>query len=156
MPQLTLSNIIQSVKTDTFTSSANTFTAIPGLSVTITPSALTSEIWVTAVVAAGADGSGNPVYFQVQRNGTPICIGDAAGSRLQASGAVGHHFAGNPTNWAFSFLDSPNSMAPVTYQVLAVDPNPGGSFYINQTSADTNSGLFGRSSSTITVIDVPA
>lgn len=154
MGLLTLSQIVQTVKTDTFSSAADTFTDVTGLSVAITPSATTSKVLVRCSVAAGAPGSGTPIYFRVLRDATPIAVGDAAGSRLQASGGVGHHFAGNPTNWTFEFLDAPATTSATTYKVQIVDPTVGGLCYVNRTSTDTDSGLFGRSSSTITVIEV--
>ncbi len=153
---LTLSQIVQAVKTDVFSTNADSFTDVPGLSVTITPSANTSGVWVIGSVAAGASGSGNPIYFRLLRDGAPIFVGDAAGSRTQASGGVGHHFAGNPTNWTCNFLDSPATTLPVTYKVQVFDPAPGGPCFINQTSTDTNSTLFGRSSSSLTCVEVPA
>lgn len=152
---LTLSQIQQTVKTDVFSSNADTFTPVTGLAVTITPTLNTSGVWVLCSVAAGASGSGQPIYFRLTRNGTPIFVGDAAGVRLQCSGGVGHHFAGNPTNWTCNFLDMPASAAPVTYAVEVVDPAVGGPCFINQTSADSNSTLFGRSTSSITAIEVP-
>ena len=155
MALLTLAQIVQAVKTDTFSSAADVFTDVTGLSVTITPSAATSAVWVLCSVAAGAPGSGTPIYFRVTRNGTPIGIGDAAGSRTQASGGVGHHFPGNPTNWTFNFLDTPALAAPVEYKVQIIDPSPGNLAWVNRTSTDTDSPLFGRSSSSITVIEVP-
>jgi len=153
---LTLAQIEQSIKTDTFSSAADVFTDIPDLEVTITPSANTSKIWVLANVAAGASGSGNPIYFRVLRDGSPIFVGDAAGSRLQVSGAVGHHFDGNPTNWTFNYLDSPATTSPVVYKVQFVDPQAGGAAYVNRTSTDTDNSLFGRSTSSITAVEVPA
>ena len=154
MPLLTLTQIVQTVKTDTFTTNADVFTDVTGLSVVITPTANTSSVWVLGNVAAGASGSGNPIYFRVTRDGTPIFVGDAAGARLQCSGAVGHHFPGNPTNWTFNFLDAPATILPVTYQIQVVDPAIGGPCYINRTSTDTDNTLFGRSTSSITVIEV--
>lgn len=152
---LTLSQIVQTVKTDVFSSNADVFTDVTGLSAVITPSANTSSIWVLCSVAAGASGSGNPLYFRLMRNGVPIDVGDAAGSRLQCSGGVGHHFAGNPTNWTCNFVDAPASIVPVTYQVQVVDPAVGGPCYINRTSTDSDSTLYGRSSSSITLVEIP-
>ncbi len=120
---------------------------------TITPSTIAKRVWVLADVAAGAAGSGNPVYFRITRNGSPIYVGDAAGSRLQASGAVGHHFAGNPTNWWGNYIDSPASIEPVIYCVQMISPS-GSISYVNRTTTDSNSTLFGRSSSSITLVEV--
>lgn len=152
---LTLSQIVQSVKTDIFQTAADVFTDVPDLVAVMTPSAVTSKIWVMCSVAAGASGSGNPIYFRLTRNGTPIFVGDPAGVRLQASGGVGHHFPGNNTNWTLNYLDMPASVAPVTYRVQVVDPNPGGLCYINRNSQDFDTTLYGRCSSSITLIEVP-
>lgn len=122
---------------------------------TITPTDVAHRVWIVADFAAGAAGSGQPVYFRITRDGTPIFVGDAAGLRLQASGGVGHHFAGNPTNWFANFIDSPGSVSAVIYCVQIRSPGGAGA-YVNRTSTDSNSTLFGRETSSLTLIEVQA
>lgn len=121
----------------------------------ITPTSATNRVWIVADVAAGASGSGLPLYFRITRNGLPIFVGDADGARLQASGAVMHHFAGNPTNWFANYIDSPATKDTVTYCVEIRSPGGPGA-YVNRTSTDSDSALFGRSSSTLTLIEIDA
>ena len=119
----------------------------------ITPTSATHRIWILCDMAAGASGSGSPVYFRMIRNGIPVGVGDAAGNRLQCSGGVGHHFSGNPTNCFINYIDSPASILPVTYCIQIRSPS-GAPGYVNRTNVDSNTGLFGRSSSSLTLIEV--
>lgn len=140
-------------KTDTYVTTTSGWE--PVFCASITPSASDSRIYITANVAAGAAGSGQPVYFRLTRDGTEIGVGDAAGSRLQCTGGVGHHFDGNPTNWFTDFIDSPATTDTVVYCVEIISPG-GAAAYVNRTTTDTDSGLFGRSSSSINLIEVGA
>jgi hypothetical protein len=150
-PKDPVGTIINTVTTQTEVASGIGWTQL--FCSSITPETTANKVWITSSVAAGAAGSGNPVYFRLTRNGVPIFVGDAAGSRLQASGAVGHHFDGNPTNWMVDYLDSPNSTELLVYCVEFISPS-GAASYVNRTTTDTDNGLFGRSSSSLTLIQV--
>ena len=78
--------IVQTVKNDTFSAAVDVPTFVTGLSVTITPSATTSKILVTACVSATNDYGNNNVAFTLQRDSTQLtCKGDTAGSRQRAT-----------------------------------------------------------------------
>ena len=147
--------VVSTTKTDTFsTSSVQTFTDVTGLSATITPSSTSSKILVMATVWGANDVNVADALIRLVRNTTPIFVGDAAGNRASAQSfsadqtfRVGLH--------QMTTLDSPNSTSALTYKVQITADNPG-TTYVNRSKADTNSWLFARSASSITVMEISA
>ena len=102
--------VVSTTKTDTFSLTSTTFTDITGFNATITPSATSSQNLILVSIN-GISGVGNPV-IRLVRGSTAICLGNAAGSRQQASnGTYGF------TNLGFHFLDSPATTSATTYKV---------------------------------------
>jgi hypothetical protein len=151
------SNVVQTVKTDTFSSTTSTFTTITGLSATITPTSTSSKILIIAqVVFTTAIDVVGTTQIRIDGGNATDYVGDAAGSRIRS--AAGLHNADNIGNSGFStpivYLDSPNTTSATTYSVQ-VRQN-GGTFYVNRSRTDTNNALFGRYASSITAIEVAA
>jgi hypothetical protein len=152
------SNVVQTVKTDVFTTTSATFGAVTGLSVTITPSSDTSKILIMAQVShsLGLGTASNRGFgaFKVTRGGTDIYRGDADGSRTQA--VFGGLSQSNQNNTLLSasivFLDSPSVATAVTYdvEVRAIE----GLTAINRSFSDANDFSNIRGASSITVIEV--
>jgi hypothetical protein len=148
------SNVQSVIKTDTFsTASTKTYTAVTGLSVSITPSTDTAKVlvilsvFVDNITATGITG------FRLMRGATPIALGDAVGNRVQASGSQGNTSAslGNGP-FSLTFLDSPGVATAVTY---SVEVNPqAGTAVVNRSGTDNNSDDYYRTVSTITAIEV--
>ncbi|WP_396189616.1 hypothetical protein [Flavobacterium sp.] len=112
--------VVQVVKTDTFSTSSTTRVDIAGLSATITPFSTNSKILVTLNIQGSGQASGwYGTQLTLMRNGTDIAIGDARGSRtrstidLSSTDNTGVYI--NSTS--MTFLDSPNSSSPVTYKL---------------------------------------
>jgi hypothetical protein len=123
-------------KTDTFSMASKTWTDVTGLSATITPTSASNRILVMASIAIASDGDFS--YFRLMRNGTVIDVGDAAGSRPQATGA--NIYAGTFVIYTLAqipvlFLDSPATTSAVTYKFQIRQGNSGTAF-INRTGAD--------------------
>jgi hypothetical protein len=78
--------VVSVAKTDTFSVSNSTFADVTGLSVTITPKASTNKILVLTHLHLDALVGGYTHPWRLMRDSTPIAVGDAAGSRRQASG----------------------------------------------------------------------
>jgi hypothetical protein len=153
------SNVVQTVKTDTFTTSSTTFTAITGLSVTITPTSNTSLILVLIDVGFGASGTVQK-QMRVMRGATPVYLGDAVGSRTRLwaqLGAGGGQSAITSTIYRTGgiVIDNPATDLATTYSLEARAESTG-TLHINRTETDTDSTAFGRSASSITVIEVAA
>jgi hypothetical protein len=155
------SNVVQTVKTDAFSTSSATFTNVTGLSATITPTSATSKCLVLlqlsfgATVAAGNNGA----MWRLEGGGAETdYIGDAAGSRDRSLGHTGRHDAGSWNvpramfNASGIFLSSPNTVSPLTFNVQ-VRAN-GDNVYVNRPGTDTDDGQTARTASSITVIEV--
>jgi hypothetical protein len=73
--------VVQTVKSDTFSSSSATFVDITGLSASITPSSASNKILVMVSLNIGSNDSGLRLMTKLFRDSTAVFIGDTAGSR---------------------------------------------------------------------------
>ena len=55
--------VVQTVKSDTFSTSSTTFTDVTGLSVSITPSSTSNKILILASISGSQDVGVNDVFF---------------------------------------------------------------------------------------------
>ena len=155
-----IAQVTQTVKTDTFSTTANTYQSVTGLAVTITPSTNTAKILIIAQVNQGDHAQGS--FVRITGGNASGYVGDADGSRVQSatyySGASAANFQVNVGSQVICYLDSPATTSPVTYQVeLRVGGTAAwNTAYINRTHIDSNSVIFGRVPSSITAIEVAA
>ena len=148
---------VQSVtKTDTFSISSTSFVDITGLNISITPRYTTSKILIMAHISFGKN-SDIYQFFKLLRDSTDICIGDTAGSRTRTSVAP-MLTASSPSNGLMQntvpiiFLDSPNTISAIIYKIQSrVD---GGIGYVNRSGSDSDTASYGRTTSTIMVMEV--
>ena len=149
------SNVVQAVKTDTFSWNVNGLQDVPDLSASITPSSNTSKIFCLVHLNFGVDQTtGNwTAGATLFRGATALYVGSTTpnpvtiGWSPEASG----QFA-NPTGVAM-FLDSPNTDAATTYKISVERFQPA-TFYINRRGADTTVSF--RVPSSLTLIEVAA
>lgn len=151
--------VVQTVKTDTWSAApaATTYAVVTGLQVGITPTSVNSKILVQLNMWIGTQG----YLFKglVKRNGTPIGLGDQAGSRPRASFAGGPYAGGSNEAYsmsqvAFNFLDSPATTSTCTYTVEAANYTSY-SIFVNRSYYFQNSTDYdGTPSSTITVMEI--
>jgi len=125
-----------------------------GVTVNITPTSASNKVLVRATVSVG-NSTTNLGQFRLLRNAVSIGIGDAAGNRTPGtSGSYDEGNAGNSIQTInLEWLDSPATTSATTYAVyvLTATPSPIG---INRTINDTDSGVYPRCVSTITVAEV--
>ena len=140
------------LKTDTYTQTSSTFTDVTGLSVAITPKATTSKVLVIVSLGAVDASTADFVNFRLMRDSTPIGIATSAGSRVAATSNNTPAASNRPSAVILSVLDSPSSVASVTYKVQAQSPSS--TLYLNRTATDSDSASFPRTASTITVLEV--
>jgi hypothetical protein len=150
-----LAQVVNTVKTDTFTSTSTTYVDITGLSLSITPTSVSSKILVFAVVnGSGQDAVANAIV-QLVRDSTAIGNGATAGNRRvgfgQMSAATGNAYPG-----VITFLDSPATTSATTYKIQGALQTGVGTFFINRSATDTDNASFPRVSSQITAIEVLA
>lgn len=143
--------VVSTNKTNTFTTSSTTLTDITGMSASITPSSTNSKIFVIVNLSVGR-ASGTRVLFSLNRDGSAIGVGDAAGSRARVSFAAPDAGSDGMTSVGYNYLDSPSTASSVTYNIKGqIDT---GSLYINRSATDTDSAAHGRAASSITLIEV--
>jgi len=110
----------------TFSTSSVSFVNITGLTLTITPQSTTSKILIFSSLNFGSDGV-NAVYLSIARNGTIVGSGnDASNVTVVRSNAV-------PQTASFMFLDSPSSVAALTYTIQT--KVSAGSMFLNRRGA---------------------
>lgn len=145
-------NIQQAAKTDTFTLNSTTFTDITGLSVSITPSTSSKKVLVLVSIVCGTNTAA-AAQFRLQRAATPIFVGDAAGSRQQATAEAYSTITSAVHSVTFAYLDSPATVSATAYNIQ-VRCTASGNININKTDLDTNTAGFARHASSIIVMEV--
>ena len=151
-----IKQVASTTKTDTFVLSATTstpFTDITGLSVTITPSTVTSKVLLIAQSNASTDA---PMIFRINGGNASDYVGDASGSRLRAA-IQASGFSSVSRGLSIVHLDSPATTSPVTYTLQC---RSGGvtaaNVHINRSESDENDANRMRTASSITAIEVAA
>lgn len=149
--------VVQTVKTDSFTTTSTTFTDVTGMSATITPTLNTSKVLVIVQTGISPDASGSASpYITLLRGSTEIFLGDAAGSRIRTS------YGSNGTTARIDhvilpittmYLDSPATTSATTYKIQ-MRTSAGGTVALNRTALDTDSNQFPRTPSTFTLMEV--
>jgi hypothetical protein len=144
--------IVQAVKTNTQTTSSQSFVDITDLSVSITPTNSNNKILVIASVNWCANGYSD---IRIVRNSTPIAVGDAASTRIQSTfhTATISTYIINSAN--MMWLDAPATTSATTYKLQFANPyNAGATTFVNRTTDDSDSNVNARTASTITVMEV--
>ena len=146
------SNVVQAVKTDTFTTTSTSFTSVTGMSVTITPSTATSKILIIANAYVGNSWSGAGV-----RSTRVRLAGGNASTYTGGSGAATFtSFDQNNDNQGagyagFVYLDSPATTSATTY-TLEMRSTSGETAALNRPGNGTSSTM----ASSLIAIEVAA
>jgi hypothetical protein len=153
------SNVVQTVKKDTFSTTSTSYVNVTGLTATITPTSNTSKILVIAQVAISVSSADtHAAQFRLTGGNATDYVGDADGSRERVVAMLrfgGNFFVGThvlQSTW--SYVDAPATTAATTYAVQA--KRTIGTAFVNRSGTDTDSDAFGRAASSITVIEVAA
>ena len=152
--------ILQQLKTDTFTTSSYTFADVTGLSIAITPTATSSKVLVQVHLGfVGGDSVSYP-HFQIVRGSTAIGLGTTASGSNQSNIGFGANWncttVYSGENASFQLLDSPNTTSATTYKLQMRSAYASKSVYVNRTHHNGDEVYHGRSASTITVMEVAA
>jgi len=148
--------VVSTNLTSVFTTTSATYTAVTGLSATITPSSTSSKILVIAQIAVGGQNAGAMGHFKITRGGTDFYIGDAASSRTQNvfGGIIAVNLQEILLSQSIITRDSPASTSALTYQVETRRGINPGTVYVNQSASDGNDANSGRGASSITLMEV--
>jgi hypothetical protein len=145
--------VVQTVKTDSFSSTSNGWIDVTGLSASITPSSSSNKILVVSDVAMGhADFYNLNYIIQTLRGSTAIGISTFATNN--ASGGANLYNAGGQYPFIFGnmkmFLDSPATTSSTTYKVQINKLDASGTIYVNRKGADNAVGAV----SSVTLIEI--
>jgi len=146
--------VLQTVLTDTDSTTSTSFVDLSGLSQAITPSASSSKVLVSCTIGlSGTSGGGGAMQFV--RDSTAIGIGDADGSRIRVT-MGSRDFSGNDFMdvWHCQFLDSPSTTSATTYKVQWLTRYS--TMYMNRTVSDTDNSQYHRTITQITVMEIGA
>lgn len=147
--------VVQTAKTDTDSTTSTSFVDMAGMTVSITPSAVTSKVLVFLNLNVNS-GDLYMINMRLLRDSTPIFIGDQANSNRARSTFV-HRLKDHQAygNYAGQFLDAPATTSAITYKMEWAEES-GATATLN--IADMGSDIFkyGTTSSTITAMEVGA
>ena len=124
--------VVQTVKTDTFSKQSTAFADITGLSATITPSSSSNKILVEArlYLSAGTGGGTSAAKLNFVRGSTNIG---------QPSGSTSHmatFYSWGSNNYmdtkTMSFLDSPATTSATTYKIQMGADGTAATLYLNR------------------------
>lgn len=107
--------VVQSVKTDVFSTTSTSFVDVTGWTASITPTSTTSKIFVQFGTSTSASGD---LYtgFQLLRGSTAIGNASASGSRTGCIGAQ-RNTQNDSQQFYGAYLDSPSTTLLTTYKV---------------------------------------
>lgn len=145
--------VVQTTKTDTTSTTSTSLVDITGMSVSITPSSASSRVLVLAMISTGANPNTYAGHIALLRGSTATPVGDAAGSRTQATIANGNNANNTAAGATITAVDSPATTSSVTYKLQwAVES--GATLYLNRSNTDSNSATGGRYASTIIAMEI--
>ena len=130
---------MQTVKTDTFSTSSTSYTDITGLSVSITPTSSSSKILVMMHVQIG-HSSNVSAFLRLVRDSTAIAVGTNVGSRTACTVGMFDDPSDDECNsTSMMFLDSPATTSATTYKIQMSTEASGntGSCFVNRDGEDT-------------------
>ena len=129
------------------------------MTLSITPTSSSNKILVLCTVQISTGSQTNGSQALLKRDGTPIGIADAAGSRARATGAGMGSAAVNrmQSNVQMTFLDSPSSTSALSY-TAHIKPGFAGTqtVYLNREAAghSTDNSNVGVSASSLTCLEI--
>ena len=154
-----IGQVVQTVKTDTFNTNSSSFTLITGLSVSITPTLISSKILIKTSISFGGDQS---IYgfAKLLRDSTDILIGDAgSANQIRCTFPMTNVDDGSEIYKAHvsssEFLDSPSTTSEIAYSVH-LRSQASKNVFINRESNNNDNDYNGRYTSSITVMEVLA
>ena len=152
-----LIQVLQTVKTDVYSTNSTSYGLITGLTQAITATSTSNRILINITLYGGNSGSDYAVGFQLAKDGSAIsgAIGAASGGN-QESGTI--RFRQSSYNHAedasFMFLDTPADTSAHTYGVLMKVFNSSYTGRVGGSGADGNYNQHMRCPCTITVMEV--
>lgn len=136
-----IGQVVQVVKTNTFSTTSTSYVDITGLSLSITPSSTSSKVLINVSGVGGNDSSHTRVSLKLLEDSTNLvehAVGLASDSQL--------------AGFAINYLSSPSTTSSLTYKLQLRQDNAGSGSTINRSLSDSNA----KGITTITVMEVLA
>ena len=154
MPAGSIVQVLQTQKTDTFTSSNSTWVDITGLSQSITMTSASNKVLIQVNLSI-LNGTTTGSISALKRDSTFIGLAASGyGNRQNGLGAELYNPRSDVTRTtSYSVLDTPGT-GTHTYQVV-VDPNSY-TVYVNRTESDGDSDDYSRGTSDIILMEIAA
>jgi len=154
-----LLQVLQTVKTDVYSTNSTSYALITGLTQAITAASTSNKILINVTVYGGNSGSDYAVGFQLAKDGSVIsgAIGAASGNNAESGTFRFRQSSNNHAEEAsFMYLDTPADTNAHTYGVLMKVFNT--SYYgrVGTTGVNGNYNQHMRCPCTITVMEVGA
>jgi hypothetical protein len=155
------SNLVQTVKTDTFSTTSTSYTNVTGLSAAITPTSTTSRILALLHISGSIqqqEGSGT-VNVRLTDGTNTSEVGTSDGSRSQSSVAIARDATSNSngvTHSAMAWLYTPGVATEVTITAQIFRGGTAGTAFVNRSPSDDNGAATTRTVSSLTLIEVAA
>jgi len=150
--------VVQTTKTDTYTTNSGTWATPTGLSVNITPSTTSSKILIFATVTLAGQTAATTAMARIRRGSDAIYVGDQGQASTERS--YGQFYNEDSPYHSVPivgiYLDSPGVDTQITYDIQVKSQNSGATVYVNRTQGDRNSASDSRTASSITVMEVAA
>jgi hypothetical protein len=149
--------VVQTVKTNKFTTTSSSAVDITGLSVTITPTSASSKILILTNINYGGETNLYGALY-VLRNSTNVVVGTyPTGNQIAATFGVGEpRDSYKIMSASHIYLDSPNTTSAITYKVQAASTFNSLQFTINAPFQTDNASYIIGGTSTITVMEIAA
>jgi len=147
--------VVSTEKSDQFTTTSTTFVDITGMSATITPTSSSSKILIIfSVGLVGNSTAGQFVYLKVNRDPSGlVSIGDQASARARVSAGNGGTQPYSNSSLTITNLDSPSTTSAVTYNIQ-IRSQTTGTAKFNSRGDDADSTAYGRSSASLTLMEI--
>ena len=151
-------NIEYAIKTDPFEHNpvaVPEWVNIPDLSVTITPAAAGSKIRISAVIYGTGSNAGAPILLRVTRDNTALELASLPGDRNEC-----HGFINSPVDvdemdcGTIDLLIDATAATETTFRIQLTMQQAAYNALINRCRTDTDTALYSRAVSTLTVEEV--
>ena len=149
--------VVQTVKTDTYSMSSTTWTDITGLSLSITPTSTSSKILVFYNLSMSSNAGVYSGMVKLVRDTTDIFLGAEDGIKTRASSGTFSDTYGHPMRSQNNmYLDSPSTTSAITYKMQMRSGYSGFSVYIGRAYSESDTATSSRVPSTITAMEIAA
>lgn len=145
-----LLQVVQTTKTNTFSTTSSSYVDVTGLSVSITPSSTSNKVLVLAQISGG----GAWTVGRLLRGSTSIIEATSDGaSRTEGTFSLQSSSTAKIVMASVIYLDSPSTTSSTTYKIQILSPD-GATAGINRSEDDSDVNYQLRTTSTITAIEI--